>query len=308
MMDFYKSPYELVAVWRTRDGWLQERLDQKPGTEPLSPALRSGLVRFLEFLCRELGLATGHWFSAVLRLDIWCANRRMNVAELPSLCAACVAITRKLDRAYYENWMKKGFESYLPTVNRIAAWLRTEMPAATVPDASEAEIGRLERRLLRTCHWILPLPSSELQATTFWTRFNVLTDGRFDAQLQSLYSKQALTLPAALRWLALCQTSHAELTPGRVACGLLCQGIVLAGILPVEALVHRASGTWPELFRLTQFRPLPCPLPREEWAGLLTCLEESVGCELATIREDCETVAAVLIQLTGDLKNSRMVV
>merc|ERR1719379_2872237 len=92
-------------------------------------ALREGLVRFLEQMCRESGLAYNDWYTTVMFLDAYCnrTSKGVNIRTLPASCAAIVAIVKKFDKSTLERWMKPGFESYIKGARRIAGWLHENM-------------------------------------------------------------------------------------------------------------------------------------------------------------------------------------
>ena len=84
MLDFHKVPFENMSVWLKQDEELRQRLSKT--SSPLSKEMRSGLVRFLERQCQEVGLGIDDWLSVVLLFDLWCESRPKGVAvkQLPA--------------------------------------------------------------------------------------------------------------------------------------------------------------------------------------------------------------------------------
>jgi len=203
-------------------------------------------------------------------------------------------------------WMKPGFESYIKAACRIAGWLRDNMGYTDVPlEVTEELIGIAEKKVLKALQWILHMPNYESMVMTYCTRLNVFTEGCYDSIIQSLF-RQAhnnLNLPGALRWLTLAQETNADLSPRRIACGLLCQSLVRVGLLPALALKKQNEdeehlSNWDRLFAIAQFWPVPCKLSAEHCSAMLGCLEVVTGCDVATLQDDCESIASVFVELS----------
>lgn len=170
-------------------------------------------------------------------------------------------------------------------------------------DVTEEQVGTQEKCVMRSLKWILHVPTIDTWLSAFWMRLHVFTNGHFDQQLQSLYSQQSkLSVQMALRWFTLGHAVTSDLPPQTIASGVFCQGLVRAGLLPPEVL--QGSGpSWQALFGFPQFQPAPCELREHDYRHMLGRLVAATGCDVVTLRDDCEAVASVFVELSQRIQN-----
>lgn len=305
-LDQMKCPQENVELWMDKECKAFKRMEQKscsPDRFSELAHLRGTLLRYMEATCQQVALQMSDWYTCVLYFDTLCATNDVQVDCLPAICVAIVAIVKKMDNSSLERWMQPGFKTYLASAVRIAAWLRDKGYDHVSEDVTEEQVGFQEKRVLKSLKWILHVPTIDTWLSAFWMRLHVFTNNHFDQQLQSMYCAQSqLSVQMALRWFTLGQAVTCDLPPRTIAAGVFCQGLVRVGLLPIEVLQGSGS-SWQDLFNFPKFQPAKCDLREHDYRHMLGRLEAATGCDVATLRDDCESVASVFVGLSQKIHN-----
>jgi len=303
-LDQMKCPEENVEIWKRKECKAYKKMEQRSSNLSNISHLRYTLLRYMEATCQQVALQMSDWYTCALYFDTHCATADVQVHDLPAICVGIVAIVKKMDKSGLERLVKPGFKTYLSSANRIAAWLRDKGYNDVSEDVTEEQVGLQEKCVMKSMKWILHVPTIDTWLTAFWMRLNVFTGGHFAPQLQSLYASSQLSVVTALRWFTLGQAVSCDLTPRTIASGIFCQGLVRVGLLPSEVLQGSGS-SWQDLFNIPQFQPAQCDLRGEhDYRHMLGRLEAATGSDVATLRDDCEAVASVFVELSQTIKNS----
>jgi len=288
---------------------LQEKQAFAPGSASLGraerpvlqPHIRFITLRFLSHIAQQIGLPEMSWIEAPALLDMYHLKTRETgcnvhaITTLPATCAAVVCILKKNDDATalvggssfvrHASWFAQHLQqSGYPTVN-------TEMTAKMINDQ--------ERHVLEALDWRIQVSTTESWASTFITRFNVLTRSLLKQSMQRVRQQSIF----GARHFMMQQAVNPEQPPRVLATGLLGIGLVGVCLLPLEAIQpdDMSCAEWKQLYAEIQpQQPQPhCAIPDGLWQNLLNLLIVAVGADLSMIKHASRLAATSLRALLG---------
>jgi len=291
-LDAYCVPHELLETQT-----MQEKKALAPGTASLKcadgpvlqPQIRFITLNFLSHIAQQVNLAETSWFEAVTLLDMYHLKTRDPgcildaIATLPATCAALVSILKKNDDAtelvegscfvqHASLFAQRLQQSGYPTVN-------TKVTAGM--------INVQERRVLEALSWRIRVSTTESWASTYVSRFNVLSQSLLTPSLKWVWQQSIL----GARFLMMQQAVNPEQPPRVLAAGLLGIGLVGAGLLPLQAIQpdELSFEEWQKLYsEIKQRQPEPhCAIPEGHWQNLLGLFTAAVGTDLSMVKRAC---------------------
>lgn len=262
---------------------------------PLPVELRRATLRFMRFLADTIDLTPQAWFRAAVLLDAACLKKDggLPIKDLPIAAAALVVLIKKEETADFNSYCFHLQEQIVQLRN----YFRTLGYETEDEDITEDCIFRMELALMDLLRWQVNVPSIESWLSVFCTRLMLMCD--------------PAVLPC-LRWVWRFCTMHAEpfvllgpawptLTPRSAAQGLLCVGVLAAGLVPLDSMSpsEAEAEAWETI--LHQFQPQQ----QQHMSGthgpmsqkVLDQLENATCSDLADLQIDVATMLTMMLEV-----------
>mmetsp|Transcript_81041 Transcript_81041/g.127647 ORF Transcript_81041/g.127647 Transcript_81041/m.127647 type:complete len:393 (-) Transcript_81041:223-1401(-) len=212
------------------------------------------------------------------------------VYMLPATCAAIAALLQKTEDALADFNVDVSLvcQQALLAGYPVVARVTSEM------------IANQERRILETLEWRIALPTIDKWTAMFTVRFNTLTRCGLVDDLRELWQ-----LPYAMGMhIAMCEAFSKYSSPKSLAVGLKCIQLVLAGLIPLQALrpPKLSSREWELLFDAGR---LPWPkVKHDKPAGVTNLLPDflpwTFGISFEEVQEHCLTTCMTVQRLAAN--------
>mmetsp|Transcript_34864 Transcript_34864/g.100371 ORF Transcript_34864/g.100371 Transcript_34864/m.100371 type:complete len:334 (-) Transcript_34864:121-1122(-) len=268
---------ELLDLWSQ---WGQQ--DARRRRPDLPQVIREAALRCLHNLTNLASLPQGSgWFDAVQLLDLYCMSSAFHAEELPVACAAVVSLLRKSETS--SGTTKPAVAHF---AHNAAAALQSV--GYTCGESLTAEdVVLQERKVLKALKCEIHRPSVRAWLTLLCDRMDVLTQRRWTKHLEWILAKGT----ASAGTLVLHNT---KMTPQQMASGLLCSFLVLACLVPLDALrpEDMSCADWEGFFCESQCQRQvpPCSLPSSAVPGMLSVLQLVTHQGLSSLKADLRMV------------------
>jgi len=295
-----KFPNELLEVWACREEELLRDLAAQPRgppsaamvlqgeTSPTPELPRAHAVWLMLQLARHLALPPEGLAKAVTLLDVYCSRTPgdCRIHILPGICAAICSILKKSDAAFPQGISRDLLRTVIVLMSRV------QPSCPWVGLIGHLGLGRMEQRVLQVLQWHIDPATVESWIVAMTTRMNVATHGVFMTCMDWIRC-QATNLARSM----LQRMTMMELEPKRAARGLICHGLVIARLLPLEMLrpADVNSQIWEQFFRHSQWGAVPaCALPPQGQSSVFAFLKMATSSTSAELRQDALRIASAM--------------
>jgi len=251
--------------------------------EGLRPEMRRIVVCFMAKVLESLHMPEKSWFDAVMLLDVYClcAQRPVEVGDLPALCAALVRLLLKIET------VSSLPESDLVVCSeQLACTLRHEGHEVAAPAVTKESVEIHEHLVLQALHWQINLSNVDAWMAAFYARTNALTGHVLLPTLASTWQK----CYGLARTMLLHSATRRSFTRRQTAQGLLGIAFVAGGLVPPDALDLDGSGALEGMSIPSEFPNAPAAqvVPSACQPFFLDLLQVVTGQSVETLQEDCK--------------------
>jgi len=252
-----------------------------------------------------VNLPRGGWLDAAVLVDLCYLSGRATAEVLPEVCAAAVAlITKSGDSS--SSAMGPVMTGLAHRCAPFTRWMVRKGYREETHGVSQDRIIEQERNLLVAVQWKIDRPSVHTWLQALVSRFAVLTHGFFASYTEWIFSQSMSSAVMLITRYAL----SAEMSAQRMARGLLCVWLVVAGVIPLGALRPNflSENDWEDLFGRSQcqgHRPT-CITPDSRCDDMLELLRVVTGSELCNLQVDVHAVVEAMLAVAKELRQPKL--
>jgi len=275
---------ELIQHWDS----IEKKAFPTTKFRPLSLEVRRATLRFMRFLVDTMDLGPPAWFRAAVLLDAAClkVDGGLPLKDLPTAAAALVVLIKKEDTA--------DFDSYGPHLQaqilQLHSCFNTLGYEAEHQEITARTIHRQELSLMDLLRWQVNVPSIESWLSVFCKRLVLISDPALFPCFQWVWRFCAMHAEPFV----LLGPTWPTVTPRNAAQGLLCVGLLAAGLVSLDSMSPSESEAKARevIFKKVQ---------AQQTQGLMSQkvvghLETATCSDLATLQNDLATMLTLLVE------------
>eukprot|EP00928_Gymnodinium_smaydae_P023645 TRINITY_DN19435_c0_g2_i1.p1 TRINITY_DN19435_c0_g2~~TRINITY_DN19435_c0_g2_i1.p1 ORF type:complete len:562 (+),score=143.29 TRINITY_DN19435_c0_g2_i1:40-1725(+) len=293
MTELAEREREFLEIFQRR---LEDRESEEEPT--INHHLRSVAMQLMGTLFSSYGLEVRIFYEAALIFDAFLSTTRgkaeLSPESLPNICFAIVRLLDKLDNCRFPRTVTLGLDPVVAACQAFSA----RLPGCFLGRVTEQQVTSQERAVLNAISWDLPKSSTYSWLSSMGNRMMIISRGAFAPSLAWVWRWTTMWAHTLTLNLPVSSASAAALAPVRVARGLFCIGLILAGVSPPRIFKHAEEDDAAWVERLRSFSPTGSNtmisndnFPEGHWQSLLEVVQVAAHCDEHRLRRDTRCVA-----------------